>query len=149
MIRTISHYRDRWLFFSSRHINQRRPVPVAKDLEELFRYEVLKMKSQGQGLISDLIAFILWIFNHLSSPDPNSFKNLEEVADQLARWSKQSSTGNLSPQAQQKLGQLLLETSKLLKEMGMKSGDEMNMEHHKKIEMMKKDWDPFDTSDRM
>jgi hypothetical protein len=75
--------------------------------------------------------------------------NLNEVADQLARWSKQSSTGKLTPEAQVKLSKLLLETSQVLKEMAMKGGGKMQMEHHNKIQMMKKAWDPFDTSDRM
>jgi hypothetical protein len=75
--------------------------------------------------------------------------NLNEVADQLARWSKQSGTGKLSPEAQVKLSELLMETSQVLKEMAMKDSGEMQMMHHDKIQMMKKAWDPFDTADRM
>ena len=75
--------------------------------------------------------------------------NLSEVADQLARWSKQSGSGKLTPEAQATLSKLLLEASQMLKEMAMKGGGEMKMEHHNKIETMKKVWDPFDTSDRM
>lgn len=75
--------------------------------------------------------------------------NLNEIADQLTRWSKQSGTGKLTPEAQVKLSELLMETSQVLKEMAIKSGGEMKMEHHEKIQMMKKAWDPFDTSDRM
>ena len=75
--------------------------------------------------------------------------NLNEVADQLARWSKPSSTGNLTPEAQMKLSELLMEASQLLREMTMKSDRDMQMEHHQKIQMMKKAWNPFDTSDRM
>ena len=75
--------------------------------------------------------------------------NLNEVADQLARWSMQSGTGKLTPEAQVKLSALLLETSQVLKEMAMKSGSDMQMEHYNKIQMMKKAWDPFDTADRM
>ena len=74
--------------------------------------------------------------------------NLNEVADQLARWSKQNGTGKLTPEAQAKLSELLLETSQVLKEMAMKGGGEMKMEHYNKIQMMKKAWDPFDTADR-
>jgi hypothetical protein len=33
--------------------------------------------------------------------------------------------------------------------MAGKSSGEMDMDHHKKIEMMKKAWDPFDTEGRM
>ncbi len=75
--------------------------------------------------------------------------NLNEVADQLARWSKQSGTGKLTPEAQVKLSELLLETSQVLRDMAMKGGGEMQMEHHNKIQMMKKAWDPFDNADRM
>jgi hypothetical protein len=75
--------------------------------------------------------------------------NLNEVADQMARWSKQSGTGKLTPEAQAKLSELLLQTSQVLKEMAMKGGGEMQMEHQNKIQMMKKAWDPFDSSDRM
>ena len=81
--------------------------------------------------------------------DQTMQKNLNEVADQLARWSKQSGTGKLSPEAQVKLSALLLETSQVLKEMAMKGGGEMQMEHQNKIQMMKKAWDPFDNADRM
>ena len=75
--------------------------------------------------------------------------NLNEVADQLARWSKQSETGKLTPEAQKKLGELLMQTSQMLKEMTMKGDSDMQMEHHKKIMMMKEAWNPFDTADRM
>ena len=75
--------------------------------------------------------------------------NLNEVADQLARWSKQSSTEKMTAEAQAELSKLLLETSRVLKEMAGKSSGEMDMDHHNKIEMMKKAWDPFDTADRM
>ena len=81
--------------------------------------------------------------------DQTMQKNLNEVADQLARWSKQSGTGKLTAEAQVKLSALLLETSQVLKEMAMTGGGEMQMEHHNKIQMMKKAWDPFDNADRM
>lgn len=75
--------------------------------------------------------------------------NLNAVADQLTKWSMQSGTGKMTPDAQMKLSELLRETSQMLKEISMNKGDEMKMEHHDKIEMMKKTWEPFDTSDRM
>lgn len=75
--------------------------------------------------------------------------NLNAIADQMDRWSNQCSTNKLTPEAQAKLGELLAETSRLLKEMSGKSGAAMQAEHSTKIQMMKKDWDPFDTSDRM
>lgn len=98
-----------------------------------------------------LIAFFAVMISSGSAlaEDHTMQTNLDEVADQLARWSKQSGTGKLTPEAQVKLGELLLETSQVLKEMTMKGGGEMQMEHHNKIQMMQKAWDPFDTADRM
>jgi hypothetical protein len=55
----------------------------------------------------------------------------------------------MTPEAQMKLSELLLETSQILKEISMNKGDKMIMEHNKKIKMMEKAWDPFDTADRM
>ena len=75
--------------------------------------------------------------------------NLNEIADQMDRWSKQCSTTELTPDAQAKLSELLAETSRLLKEMSGKSDAAMHAEHSTKIQTMKKAWDPFDTSGRM
>lgn len=75
--------------------------------------------------------------------------NLNAVADQLARWSKQSSMGQLTPEAQVKLGELLMEASQLLKEMTMNDSGKKQMMHKDKIMMMEKEWDPFDTADKM
>lgn len=98
-----------------------------------------------------LITFFTMMLYGGSAPagDDTMRTNLGEIADQLTRWSKQSGTGKLTPEAQMKLSELLMETSQMLKEMNMKDGDQMKMEHHNKIQMMKKAWDPFDTSDRM
>jgi hypothetical protein len=75
--------------------------------------------------------------------------NLNAIADQLARWSKQSVMGKLTPEAQAKLGELLMEASQVLKEMTMKDSSKMQMMHKDKIMMMEKEWDPFDTADGM
>lgn len=100
-----------------------------------------------------LIAFFAVMICVTPAPagDQTMQTNLKEVADQLARWSKQSSMGKMTPEAQVKLSELLLETSQLLKQMSMKGSSDMQMEmeHHDKIQMMKKAWDPFDTTDRM
>ena len=76
----------------------------------------------------------------------NNYKNLAELT---AKWSDQLSSGKITPEAQQKLAELLSQTSQILKEMSEKSGEQMHMENSMKIEQMKKEWDPFDTSDRM
>ena len=85
----------------------------------------------------------------INAGDYTKQTNLEEIADQMSRWSKQSSTAKLTPEAQAELSRLLMEASLALKEMAGKNSGEMDMDHHGKIEMMKKAWDPFDTADRM
>ena len=103
--------------------------------------------------VSMLVLFAVFAMVILSGPvtagDYTMQTNLNEVADQLARWSKQSSTEKMTAEAQAELSKLLLETSRVLKEMAGKSSGEMDMDHHNKIEMMKKAWDPFDTEGRM
>ena len=75
--------------------------------------------------------------------------NLNDFDDQMSRWSKQCSSSKMTPEAQEKLGELLSQTSQLLKDMAEKSGGKMHAEHSNKIQAMKKDWDPFDTSGGM
>ncbi len=103
--------------------------------------------------VSMLVIFTCFAVMIYSGPAPagdyTMQTNLNEVADQMARWSKQCRTEKLTPESQAKLGELLLESSQMLKEMAAKSGGEMSMEHHNKIQMKKKAWNPFDTSDRM
>lgn len=109
--------------------------------------------SMNYPKVSMLVLFAVFTMVFLSGPatagDYTMQTNLNEVADQLARWSKQSSTEKMTAEAQAELSKLLLETSRVLKEMAAKSSGEMDMDHHNKIEMMKKAWDPFDTEDRM
>jgi hypothetical protein len=76
-------------------------------------------------------------------------KNLNNLSDMNARWSKQLSTGKLTPEAQKKLAELLSQTSQVLKDMSEKSGEQMHMDHSAKIDQMNKEWDPFDTSGGM
>ena len=108
-------------------------------------------KNGLKGCTLVLISFFAMMLygGHALAGDQAMQTNLNEVADQLTRWSKQSSTGKLTPEAQVKLGELLLETSQVLKEMVMEGSGEMQMQHQNKIQMMKKAWDPFDNSDRM
>ena len=75
--------------------------------------------------------------------------NLSSMADMMSKWSKELSTGKMDSKAQEKLGELMSLMSQVLRDMSAKSGSDMDMEHHNKIETMKKEWDPFDTSDRM
>ena len=54
-----------------------------------------------------------------------------------------------TPEAQAKLGELLSETRQIFMEVAANSGAEMSMAHERKIQMMKKACNPFDTEDRM
>ena len=76
-------------------------------------------------------------------------KNLTDVADLMSKWSKQLSTGKLDSNAQEKLGEMLFQTSQMLHDMTMKVQGDMHMDFHNKIMEMEKAWDPFDTSDKM
>ena len=98
-----------------------------------------------------VITFLtVMLYGNLSlAGDQTMQTNLNAVADQLTKWSKQSGTGKMTPEAQMKLSELLLETSQILKEISMNKSDEMKMEHSDKIKMMEKAWEPFDTADRM
>ena len=75
--------------------------------------------------------------------------NLSGIADEITRWSKQAGTGKLTPEAQMRLSELLAEAGELLKEMSGKGSGSMYGAHQGKIQMMKKSWDPFDTSSGM
>ena len=75
--------------------------------------------------------------------------NLSNMAELISKWSKQLSSGKMEPKAQEKLAELLSQTSQVLRDLSAKSSADMNMEHDKKIQQMKKDWDPFDTSEGM
>ena len=81
--------------------------------------------------------------------DYNMQKNLNHLSELTSMWSKSLSSGKMSAEAQVKLSELLSLTSQVLQDMSAKSGSAMHMEHRMKIEGMKKDWDPFDTSDKM
>ena len=81
--------------------------------------------------------------------DDTMQKNLTDIADLMSKWSKQLSTGKLDSHAQEKLGEIMSETSGVLRDMTMQGQDDMPMKHHNKIMEMEKAWDPFDTSDKM
>ena len=71
--------------------------------------------------------------------------NINEVADEMARWSKQCGANPLTPEAQAKLSELLIETSALLKQIAANTDQKMHDEHHRMVMKMKSEWDPFDT----
>ena len=75
--------------------------------------------------------------------------NLTNMADLMSKWSKELSSGKMEPKAQEKLGELLSLTSQVLRDLSANKSDDMNMEQQNKIQKMEKDWDPFDSSDKM
>ena len=94
------------------------------------------------------MAFIMYS-GSAQAGDYNMQQNLSNLSELTSKWSKQLSSGKVTPDAQEKLAELLSLTSQVLQDMSEKSGTQMHMEHGMKIEAMKKEWDPFDTSDRM
>jgi len=94
--------------------------------------------------------FTVMIYNgSANAGDAMMQTNLNNMADLMSKWSKELSSGKMDPKAQEKLGELLSLTSQVLRDISTKTGDDMQMEHQNKIKQIKKDWDPFDTSDRM
>ncbi len=71
--------------------------------------------------------------------------NINMVAEEMARWSKQCGAKPLTPEAQAKLSELLIETSELLKQIAANTDAKMHTVYHRKLETMKAEWDPFDT----
>lgn len=71
--------------------------------------------------------------------------NVNDLAEQMERWSKQCASKPLTPEAQAKLSALLMEASQLLKQIPSNAESDMQMQYHKKIMKMKEEWNPFDT----
>ncbi len=95
-------------------------------------------------------AFALMLFTGSAlAGDSMMQQNCQNLSDLTAKWSNQLKSGKLTPEAQMKLAELLAETSRVLQDMSEKSGEQMHVENSMKLEKMKKEWDPFDTSDKM
>ena len=73
--------------------------------------------------------------------------NLTSISKMMSKWSKQLSTGKLGPKAQEKMGEIMSNMSQVLQEMTGSVDSDICMQHYAKIETMKKEWKPFDTSD--
>ena len=99
-------------------------------------------------LIISIFALLIFTGSALAG-DSMMQQNCANLSELTSKWSKQLNSGKITPEAQAKLAELLSETSQVLQDMSEKSGAQMHMEHSMKIEKMKKEWDPFDTSDRM
>ena len=75
----------------------------------------------------------------------NMETNVKDLAEQMERWSKQCASKPLTPEAQAKLSELLMEASQLLKQIPNNTEPDMQMGYHKKIMTMEEEWNPFDT----
>ena len=76
-------------------------------------------------------------------------KNLSNLSELTSKWSKELSSVKITPETQEKLAELLNLMSQILRDMSEKTGEQMQKDNSMKIEKMQKEWDPFDTSDRM
>ncbi len=94
--------------------------------------------------------FTIMIYNGSANAGDSMMQtNLNDMAGMMSKWSKQLSSGKMEPKAQEKLSHIMSQMSQVLQDMSTKTGDDMLMEHQNKIKQMKKDWDPFDSSDKM
>jgi hypothetical protein len=90
--------------------------------------------------------FALMIFTSFAlAGDSTMQRNCKNLSELTSKWSKQLSSGEITPEAQEKLAELLSLTSQVLQDMSEKSGEQMHMENSMKIEKMKSEWNPFDT----
>ena len=97
-----------------------------------------------------LAIFIVMTYSGIANADDYTMqKNLTEMADLMSKWSKQLCSGKMEPKAQEALGEIMSLMSQVIRDMSAKQGGEMNMDHHNKIQGMKKEWDPFDSSGGM
>ena len=75
--------------------------------------------------------------------------NLNSMSELTAKFSKMLSSGKVDAKTQEKMGDILGRMSQVLSEMAGPTGTTMTSDHNQKIDSMKKEFDPFDTSDRM
>ena len=87
----------------------------------------------------------LILYSGPAQADHDMQSNINMVAEEMARWSQQCGAKPLTPEAQAKLSELLIETSRLLKQIAANNENKMQVEYHRKLETMKAEWDPFDT----
>ena len=101
-------------------------------------------------MIVILAIFAVMTYNGIANADDYTMQtNLSEMADLMSKWSKQLGSGKMEPKAQQTLGEIMSLMSQVMRDMSTKHSGEMNTDHHNKIQGMKKEWDPFDSSGGM
>ena len=94
--------------------------------------------------------FSVMIYNgSANAGDYTMQSNLNDIAEMMSKWSKQLNSGKMEPKAQEKLGDIMSQMSQVLLDLSAKTSDDMHMDHHNKIQGMKKEWDPFDSSGGM
>ena len=76
------------------------------------------------------------------SMHPQMQQNLHEMSTVMTDISKQLSTGKMSPDAQKTAAAITKQVSQMLQELSGLGGG-VHHGHKKKIEKMKKAWDPF------
>ena len=97
-----------------------------------------------------LTIFSVMIYNGSAKAGDSTMQmNMNDMAEMMSKWSKQLSSGKMEPKAQEKLGDIMNQMSQVLMDLSKKTGNDMYMDHHSKIQEMKKAWDPFDTSGGM
>ena len=112
--------------------------------------KTLKSRSNKLHFIVIVSIFTLMVITGSAlAGDSMMQQNCQNLSDLTSKWSNQLKSGKITPEAQEKLAELLAETSQVLRDMSEKSGEQMQVENSMKIEKMKKEWDPFDTSGKM
>ena len=110
------------------------------------------MNQQGQKHLNIPILVIFTIFTvmiyygYAHAEEYSMNTNLTSISKMTSKWSKQLSTGKLGPKAQEKMGEIMSNMSQVLQEMTGSVDSDICMQHYAKIETMKKEWKPFDTS---
>ena len=92
-----------------------------------------------------LASLAVLIFTGPALADHTMESNIDMVAEEMARWSQQCGSKPLTPEAQAKLSELLMETSQLLRQIAAHTDNNMQTEYNRKIETMKAEWNPFDS----
>ncbi len=88
---------------------------------------------------------LIFLNGHAMAAEKDVQDNINMVADEMERWSQQCGAKPLTPEAQTKLSELLLETSRLLKQIAANNDTQMQMTYKRKMEEMKTEWDPFNS----
>jgi hypothetical protein len=93
--------------------------------------------------------FTVMIYNGSAYAGEESMEtNMSSIAELMSKFAKQLSSGKMDPKAQEKMGDILFRCSQMMQEMMRAGGSGMHMEHYGKLEVMKKEWEPFDTYDK-